>query len=124
MPAPKIGQSVEVRGRWETHARYGQQLTFTAFSVLLPATVDGIRSYLESGFIKGVGPRLVGRIIDHFKADTLTVIEANPDRLTEVAGIGNKTARRIAEAWQSHHAARQLVSFLEKTTTIVPSDQL
>jgi len=114
MPAPKIGQSVEVRGRWETHARYGQQLTFTAFSVLLPATVDGIRSYLESGFIKGVGPRLIDRIIDHFKADTLAVIEANPDRLTEVAGIGKKTARRIAGAWQSHHAASQLVRFLEE----------
>ena len=114
MPEPRVGESIEVRGRWETHARYGQQLTFTAVTVLLPATVDGIRSYLESGFIKGVGPRLIDRIIGHFKADTLAVIEANPDRLTEVAGIGKKTARRITGAWQSHHAARQLVRFLEE----------
>ncbi|MEE4113416.1 MAG: AAA family ATPase, partial [Desulfobacteraceae bacterium] len=114
MPEPRVGESIEVRGRWETHARYGQQLTFTTFTVLLPATVDGIRSYLESGFIKGVGPRLIGRIIDHFKADTLAVIEADPERLTEVTGIGKKTARRIAGAWQSHHAARQLVRFLEE----------
>ena len=115
MPEPKVGESIEIQGRWETHARYGQQLTFTTFTGLLPATVDGIRSYLESGFIKGVGPRLVDRIIGQFKADTLTVIETDPERLTEVAGIGKKTARRIAEAWQSHHAARQLVRFLEKT---------
>ncbi len=114
MPEPRVGESIEVRGRWETHARYGQQLTFTAFTVLLPATVDGIRSYLESGFIKGVGLRLIDRIINHFKADTLAVIEANPDRLTEVVGVGKKTARRIAGAWQSHHAARQLVRFLEE----------
>ncbi|MBC2709609.1 MAG: ATP-dependent RecD-like DNA helicase [Desulfosarcina sp.] len=67
-----------------------------------------------SGFIKGVGPKLVDRIIAHFKAGTLKVIEADPDRLTEVAGIGKKTARRIAEAWQSHHAARQLMRFLEE----------
>ncbi len=113
MPEPKVGESIEVRGRWETHARYGQQLKFTAFRELLPATVDGIRSYMASGFIKGVGPRLVDRIIGHFKAQTLTVIESDPDRLTEVAGIGKKTARRIAEAWQSHHAARQLMRFLE-----------
>jgi exodeoxyribonuclease V alpha subunit len=54
----------------------GSSFTFTAYHrLLLPATVDGIRSYLESGFIKGVGPRLVDRIIGHFKADTLTVIE-------------------------------------------------
>ncbi|MBR9984431.1 MAG: ATP-dependent RecD-like DNA helicase [Desulfosarcina sp.] len=114
MPEPRVGESIEVRGRWETHARYGQQLTFTVFTVLLPATVDGIRSYLESGFIKGVGHRLIDRIINHFKADTLAVIEDAPDRLTEVAGIGKKTARRIAGAWQSHHAARQLVRFLEE----------
>ncbi len=115
MPDPRIGETIEIRGSWETHARYGQQLKFTTFTGLLPATVDGIRNYLKSGFIKGVGPRLVDRIIVHFKADTLTVIETNPEQLTEVAGIGKKTARRIAEAWQSHHAARQLVRFLEET---------
>jgi exodeoxyribonuclease V alpha subunit len=115
MPDPKVGESLAVRGCWETHVRYGQQLKFTVFTVRLPATVDGIRSYLESGFIKGVGSRLVDRIIDHFKADTLVVIEANPERLTEVAGVGKKTARRIADAWKSHHAARQLMRFLEET---------
>jgi exodeoxyribonuclease V alpha subunit len=115
MPDPRVGESMEIRGQWETHARYGQQLKFSAFKGLLPATVDGIRSYLESGFIKGVGPGLVERIIGHFKADTLTVIETHPERLTEVAGIGKKISRRIAEAWQSHHAARQLVRFLEET---------
>lgn len=115
MPNPKVGESIEVRGRWETHPRYGQQLKFTVFTGLLPATVDGIRSYLTSGFIKGVGPRLIERIIGHFKADTLSVIETEPDRLTEITGIGKKTARRIAEAWQSHHAARQLLRFLEET---------
>ena len=114
MPEPRVGESIEIRGRWETHARFGQQLKFTSFTVRLPATVEGIRSYLVSGFIKGVGPRLVDRIIGHFKADTLTVIEANPERLTEVDGIGKKTARRIAEAWQSHHAAGQLIRFLEE----------
>lgn len=115
MPDPKVGESLEVRGRWETHARYGQQLHFSSFTGLLPATVDGIRSYLAAGFIKGVGLRMVDRIIGHFKADTLTIIETEPDRLTEVAGIGKKTARRIVDAWQSHHAARQLVRFLEDT---------
>jgi exodeoxyribonuclease V alpha subunit len=69
----------EIKGHWETHTRYGQQFTFTVYQVRLPATVDGIRSYLESGFIKGVGPRLIDRIIGHFKADTLAVIEAESE---------------------------------------------
>jgi exodeoxyribonuclease V alpha subunit len=114
LPDPRVGESIEVRGRWETHARYGQQLKFSTFTGLLPATVDGIRSYLAAGFIKGVGPKVVSRLIDHFKADTLTVIETSPQRLTEVTGIGTKTAQRIAEAWRSHHAARQVMRFLEK----------
>jgi exodeoxyribonuclease V alpha subunit len=114
MPDPCVGDAVEVRGQWESHPRYGQQLKFTSFRELLPATVDGIRSYLSSGFIKGVGPKLVDRIIGHFKADTLTVIESEPRRLTEVAGIGPKIAQRIADAWQAHHAARQLMRFLEE----------
>ena len=114
MPDPRVGESIEVRGSWETHARYGQQLRFTGFTGLLPATVDGIRGYLQSGLIKGVGPRMVGRLIDHFKAETLTVIETAPQRLTEVAGIGPKTARRINDAWRSHHAARRLIGFLEQ----------
>ena len=114
MPDPKAGETVEVQGTWQTHARYGQQLHFTRFTTRLPATVDGIRSYLESGFIKGVGRKLVERIINHFKADTLTVIETEPDRLTEVDGIGKKIAQRIAKAWQSHHAARRLMQFLEQ----------
>ncbi|BBO82015.1 ATP-dependent RecD-like DNA helicase [Desulfosarcina ovata subsp. sediminis] len=114
MPEPKVGESIEVRGRWEAHARYGQQLCFSTFKPILPATVDGIRNYLASGLIKGVGPKLVERIIGHFKADTLTVIESAPERLCEVAGIGKKTAARIADAWQAHHAARQLMRFLEE----------
>ncbi len=114
MPGPRVGESIEVRGRWENHTRYGQQLRMTAFRELLPAEVDGIRSYLQAGFIKGVGPTLVERIIAHFQADTLTVIESEPQRLTEVDGIGKKTARRIADAWRSHHTARQLMGFLEK----------
>ena len=114
MPEPRIGESIEVRGRWEEHQRYGQQLHFSTFTPTLPATIDGIRTYLQSGFIKGVGPRLVERIIRHFAAETLTVIETAPERLQEVDGIGRKTARRIAEAWQSHHAARQLMRFLEE----------
>ena len=115
MPGSRVGESIEVRGCWENHARFGQQLRVTAFRELLPATVDGIRNYLQAGFIKGVGPKMVERIVGHFQAETLTVIESDHRRLTEVSGIGDKTARRIAEAWQAHHAARQLMGFLEKT---------
>ena len=75
MPDPKVGQSIEIGGQWETHARYGQQFRFTTFRVRLPATVDGIRSYLASGVIKGVGPKLVDRIMQTAEEEAAAVLE-------------------------------------------------
>ncbi|MDL2275357.1 ATP-dependent RecD-like DNA helicase [Desulfosarcina sp. OttesenSCG-928-G10] len=114
LPDPKTGETLSVYGKWETHPRYGQQLRFDRFVPVLPATVDGIRHYLSSGFIKGIGAKRIDQIIRHFEADTLAIIESSPERLCEVEGIGEKTARQIADAWKSHHAVRRLMQFLEQ----------
>jgi exodeoxyribonuclease V alpha subunit len=114
MPDPNLGEILKICGTWQTHPRYGQQFRFESFEVVLPATVDGIRKYLESGFIKGIGPKAVARIVGHFKDHTLSVIEDHPEALTLVKGIGRKTAQRIAEAWKSHHAVRRLIQLLQQ----------
>jgi len=112
-PEPRTGETLRLKGRWETHARYGQQFKVTAFEVLLPAGVDEIRRYLSSGLIKGVGPKTAERLIARFKDETLAVIEAAPHRLAEVKGIGKDKAERIALAWREHHAVRALMRFLQ-----------
>ena len=112
-PEPRPGETLRLKGRWETHPRYGQQFKVTAFEVLLPAGVEEIRRYLFSGLIKGVGPKTAERLIAHFKKETLSVIENDPQRLTEVKGIGQERAERIARAWQEHHAVRALMQFLQ-----------
>jgi len=114
MPQPSPGEALRVTGNWETHVRYGQQLRITSVETVLPATVAGIKSYLASGFIKGVGPKTVRRLVDHFKEKTLAVIENNPERLSEVQGIGKETAQRISAAWESHHVLRRLMQFLQE----------
>jgi exodeoxyribonuclease V alpha subunit len=114
MPDPNLGEIVKICGTWQTHPRYGEQFRFDSFEVVLPATVTGIRKYLESGFIKGIGPKAVGRIVDHFKDQTLSVIEDHPEDLTRVKGIGWKTAQLISEAWKSHHAVRRLIQLLQQ----------
>jgi len=113
MPHPSPGEALRVTGNWETHVRYGQQLRITTVETVLPATVAGIESYLASGFIKGVGPKTVRRLVDHFKEKTLVVIENSPKRLSEVPGIGKETAQRISAAWESHHVLRRLMQFLQ-----------
>ncbi len=113
MPHPNAGEALRVTGTWETHARYGQQLRMTSFETMLPASIEGIIKYLSSGFIKGVGPKTVSRLVGRFKDKTLEVIEKDPGRLTEVNGIGAETASRIIEGWKSHHGLRSVMQFLQ-----------
>lgn len=114
LPHPRTGETLKVRGHWEHHPRYGPQLRVETCETVLPGTADGIRRYLESGMVKGLGKRAVARLVNHFGAETLTVIESAPERLQEVKGIGSKLADRIAVAWQMHHTARMLMGFLQE----------
>jgi exodeoxyribonuclease V alpha subunit len=113
MPEPTAGEFLKLDGTWETHARFGQQLKILRFEVLLPATVDGIRKYLKSGVIKGLGAKTISRLIRHFGDQTLVVIESAPEKLTDVKGIGKAISRQIAESWKVHHAVHRLMTFLQ-----------
>jgi len=108
------GEMIKVKGSWETHRKYGQQFKIRSFAVTLPAAVDGIRKYLASGVIKGIGPSMAARLTALFGPDTLDVIEKNPARLVEVEGIGETKAAMIRSAWQEHHTLRTLMQFLQE----------
>ncbi|MGB5745330.1 MAG: ATP-dependent RecD-like DNA helicase [Desulfobacterales bacterium] len=109
-----LGETIKVNGKWETHPKYGQQLKIDSFEVMLPAGIDGIRTYLGSGIVKGIGPSLASRMVKAFGAETLEVIEGHPQRLVEVDGIGEAKAALIQGAWSEHHALRGLMQFLQK----------
>ncbi|MGB5155844.1 SF1B family DNA helicase RecD2 [Desulfobacterium sp. N47] len=113
MAAVSPGESLKISGNWETHPRYGEQLKIRTFEVTLPATAEGIKKYLGSGIIKGIGPLAASRLVDSFGSLTLEIIEKNPERLLEVAGIGKAKAAAITDAWQSHHLVRSLMNFLQ-----------
>jgi exodeoxyribonuclease V alpha subunit len=107
------GESLRLRGRWRTHPQYGRQLEVESFETVLPATIQGIRRYLGSGLIKGIGPRMAERIVDHFGVDTLRIIEEEPARLAEVHGLGPKRTARIGEAWEAQRAIKEVMVFLQ-----------
>jgi exodeoxyribonuclease V alpha subunit len=109
----QVGESVRLRGLWTTHPRYGRQFEVRSYTVHLPATVEGIRKYLGSGLIKGVGPVTAGRIVDYFGLETLTVIEEEIDRLREVPGVGEKRAAMVAEAWEEQKQIKEIMVFLQ-----------
>jgi exodeoxyribonuclease V alpha subunit len=107
------GESLRLVGRWGSHPKYGRQFEVHSFSTVLPATVQGIERYLGSGLIKGIGPKMAGRIVGHFGADTLRVIEEEPGRLVEVPGLGPKRTAMIGTAWEEQKAIKEVMVFLQ-----------
>ncbi|GAA2039567.1 ATP-dependent RecD-like DNA helicase [Streptomyces cheonanensis] len=109
----QVGESLRMEGRWGSHPSYGRQFTVENYTTVLPATVQGIRRYLGSGLIKGIGPRTAERIVEHFGVRTLEVIEADPGRLIEVPGLGPKRTKLIAAAWVEQKAIKEVMVFLQ-----------
>ncbi len=94
LPEAAAGTTVRLSGKWTEHPKYGRQFQFDSAEIILPETAAGIRDYLASGIIKGIGPSLADKIVCRFSADTLRVMETGPHELTTVNGIGPKTAER------------------------------
>jgi exodeoxyribonuclease V alpha subunit len=107
------GESLRLRGRWTSHPQYGRQFQVEAYTTVLPATIQGIRRYLGSGLIKGIGPKMAGRIVEHFGQATLEVIEQEPARLVEVPGLGPKRTAMITAAWEEQKAIKEVMVFLQ-----------
>jgi exodeoxyribonuclease V alpha subunit len=107
------GESIRMRGRWGSHPQYGKQFHVDDYTTVLPATIQGIRRYLGSGLIKGIGPVLADRIVTHFGVDALDVIEHEPQRLIEVPKLGPKRTKLIADAWEEQKAIKEVMVFLQ-----------
>ncbi len=85
-----------------------------SYTTVLPATIQGIRRYLGSGLIKGIGPVFAERIVEHFGLDTLQIIEDEPGRLVEVPGLGPKRTAKITAAWaEQKKAIKEVMVFLQ-----------
>lgn len=108
------GEQIEVSGKWVSHHKYGDQFKIQAYDVILPASVSGIKQYLCSGMIQGIGISLARKIIDHFQEKTFEIIENEPEKLKTIHGIGKAKQKRIETAWNQHHAIRMVMQFLQK----------
>lgn len=113
MHQPQPGVALRLTGEWTEHPRFGRQLKFNSYEVVMPATTEGIRHYLGSGLVKGVRQRMAQRIVDHFGENTFTILDEDPDRLTEVKGITLRVVESLKEAWLEHKSIRALIMFLQ-----------
>jgi exodeoxyribonuclease V alpha subunit len=113
LPGIPVGAALRIVGRYENTARFGAQLRVASYTEVAPATLDGIRRYLGSGLIKGIGPEFAARIVERFGITTLEVLDQDPGRISEVAGIGPSRARSIREAWAGQREVRKVMVFLQ-----------
>ena len=112
LPGIRAGEWLEAQGRWAVNKEYGQQFQAEILRTTPPTTVEGIEKYLASGMVKGIGPVLAGRIVKAYKERTFQIIDRDPDRLTDIDGIGPTRKKKITEAWQEQKAIREIMVFL------------
>jgi len=112
LPELAPGEYLRLSGEWVNHPKHGLQFQVEVCEQAIPANVAGIRRYLGSGLIKGIGPRLAERIVDRFGEQTLHIIEEQPDLLRQVTDIGPKRAERIAAAWEGQKQVKEIMLFL------------
>lgn len=111
--SPTPGEILNMQGEWVNHPKFGEQFKVVEYKTSVPATVYGIRKYLGSGLIKGLGPVMAGRIVHKFGKRTLDVIENEIETLTQVEGIGKKRIALIQKAWDEQKDIRDVMLFLQ-----------
>jgi exodeoxyribonuclease V alpha subunit len=113
LAAVQEGEQLHIKGTYEVHPRWGEQLRAVWWYSVLPATVAGITKYLASGLVKGIGPEMAQRLVAHFGAQTLEIIDNHRERLLEVPGIGPKRLAQIQGAWQGQKDIREIMVSLQ-----------
>ena len=113
LPEVNPGEWLKLTGQWLNHAKHGRQFQVELCEQSVPASVEGIKRYLGSGMVRGVGKVMAERIVNRFGADTLTIIDENPQRLGEVLGIGRKRVDSIIKAWEEQRAIKDVMIFLQ-----------
>ncbi|MEI6211398.1 MAG: ATP-dependent RecD-like DNA helicase [bacterium] len=107
------GEELIAEGRWKSHPQHGRQFQAEMIQCITPTSIEGLRRYLASGLIRGVGPVMADRIVATFGAQTLDIIEKESRRLEEVEGIGPQRRQQIKESWTEQHAVRDIMIFLQ-----------
>ncbi|MCJ7595904.1 MAG: AAA family ATPase, partial [Desulfobacterales bacterium] len=112
--APRPGEILKMRGAWLNHPKFGRQFKVMGHRTMVPASAEGIRKYLGSGLIKGIGPVMASRIVKEFGDRTLEVIEKGIDELQKIEGIGPKRVEMIERAWKEQKEIREVMIFLQE----------
>lgn len=107
------GESIRLEGEWIFHPKFGKQFKTTRYTIELPTSIFGLKKYLSSGLIRGIGKTYAEKIVNKFGIDTLKVIEDAPERLLLIDGIGQKRVEQIQKSWVEQKYIARIMVFLQ-----------
>lgn len=113
LPTLQPGETVRCWGSWKKHLVYGWQFEVSHYRSEVPADIEGIKKYLGSGLVKGIGPVYAERIVEAFGTQTLHILDTEPKRLFEVKGLGKKRQEQIISCWGEQRSIRDVMIFLQ-----------
>ena len=114
IPCAAPGEELILTGRYTTHPQHGEQFAADEVERHMPTGETEILNYLASGVVRGIGPATAQKLVDRFGADTLDVLDGEPEKLKTIKGITDKRAREIAESWRELAGLRRVLDFLTK----------
>lgn len=110
----QAGQEIHLQGTWAFHPKFGKQLQASSYTTTLPTSMLGMKKYLSSGFIKGIGPKYAEKIVACFQEKTLEIIDQYSEKLFHVPGIGPKRAQQIIDSWKDQKYVAKVMVFLQE----------
>ncbi|MGL5615290.1 MAG: SF1B family DNA helicase RecD2 [Sarcina sp.] len=114
IPQVKEGQNLKLTGQWSVHKQFGKQFKIETLEEILPTSVEGIKKYLSSGIIHGIGPVTAKKIVDKFGDKTLDILDNEIDRLREVEGIGKKKLEIIIESYREQSELKNISIYFQE----------
>lgn len=108
-----VGEELTAEGRWVEDPRFGKQFRADSIVCVAPSSAEGIRRFLASGLIRGIGPVLAEAIVKRFGSETIHILDTRPDRLREVPGLGAKKCDTIRKSWSDQRQSHETMIFLQ-----------
>src|SRR5690606_34375136 len=107
------GEKIIVTGQWKENRKYGTQLEINSLEILTPNTVEGIKKFLGSGLIKGIGPVTAKKIVENFGLNSLNILDSDPEKLLEIDGLASKKLQLIKKEWKKQKYIREIMIFMQ-----------
>ena len=112
-PSAWVGEEIRATGRWVRDPAHGLQFKADSITCVAPSSAEGIKRYLASGIIRGVGPKTAGRIVEKFGDRTLEILEKRSGMLSEVEGVSERLRIAIKKGWDANRGTREAMIFLQ-----------